>query len=75
MQLIRGIETSHARQAIVASIALLARHLDIVVIAEGIESGTELQILRATGINLFQGFYFAKPLVGRLPVLDVALAA
>lgn len=75
MQLIRGIQTSYARQAIVASIVLLARQLDVAVIAEGIETETELRILRATGINLFQGFYFARPLVGRLPMVALAHAA
>lgn len=75
MQLIRGIESSHARQAIVAAITILARQLDVAVIAEGIEAETEMRILQATGINLFQGYFFARPAVEKLPDVQVSLAA
>jgi len=44
--------------------------MDLIVLAEGIESADELQVLRAAGINLFQGFYFAKPMIGELPVIS-----
>lgn len=61
MALLRGIDTSQARQAIVAGIAGIARALDIEVIAEGVETDAELTVLRATGIRLFQGYLFARP--------------
>lgn len=75
MELIRGIATSPARQAIVASLAGLARQLDIQVIAEGVETEAELTVLRSAGLRLFQGYLFARPSLERLPGLEFALAA
>jgi len=73
MDLIRGIAASPARQAIIACLMMLARTLDMMVIAEGIETEAELLTLRAAGIRLFQGYLFAKPALARLP--DVSFAA
>jgi EAL domain-containing protein (putative c-di-GMP-specific phosphodiesterase class I) len=67
MELIRGIADSAARQAIVAGILLMARTLDITIIAEGIETEAELATLRSAGISLFQGFLFARPAIETLP--------
>jgi EAL domain-containing protein (putative c-di-GMP-specific phosphodiesterase class I) len=67
MEIIRGIADSAARQAIIAGILTMARALDITVIAEGIETQAELWALRDAGIELFQGFLFARPAVERLP--------
>ena len=61
MALLRGIDASQAKQAIVAGIAGIARTLDITLIAEGVETEQELTVLRATGIRLFQGYLFARP--------------
>ena len=71
MELLRDIHLSRARQAIVAGIVGIARTLDIEVLAEGVESEMELTVLRASGISLFQGYYFAKPCLMGLP--DVAV--
>jgi EAL domain-containing protein (putative c-di-GMP-specific phosphodiesterase class I) len=67
MKLIRGIDTSRARQVIVASMATAARELGITVLAEGIETEAEFAVLKAAGIDLFQGYYFAKPAFEALP--------
>jgi len=67
MELLRDIHLSRAKQAIVAGIASMARELDIKVLAEGVESEAELTVLRAAGIDLFQGYYFAKPGFMSLP--------
>jgi EAL domain-containing protein (putative c-di-GMP-specific phosphodiesterase class I) len=61
MELLRGVDGSTARQAIIAGIVTIARQLGITVLAEGVETEAELTTLRAAGITLFQGFYFAKP--------------
>jgi EAL domain-containing protein (putative c-di-GMP-specific phosphodiesterase class I) len=36
-------------------------------LAEGVENEQELTVLRAAGISLFQGYYFAKPALMSLP--------
>ncbi|QQR40259.1 EAL domain-containing protein [Devosia rhizoryzae] len=61
MELLRGVDSSPARQAIIAGIVGIARQLDIVVLAEGVETEAEMMTLKAAGIALFQGYYFAKP--------------
>ncbi len=70
MELIRGIQDSAARQAIIAGILVMARALDITIIAEGIETEAELAPLRSAGINLFQGFLFARPAIESLPAVS-----
>lgn len=75
MGLLRGIDTSPARQAIVAGIAGIARALDIEVIAEGVETEAELTVLRATGIRLFQGYLFARPAFQALPSVPMLTTA
>ncbi|MCB5272678.1 Blue light- and temperature-regulated antirepressor BluF [Arthrobacter sp. SO5] len=67
MKLIRGIDTSPARQAVVAGIVGIARELDITVLAEGIETEEEFLVLKDAGIRLFQGYWFAKPAFEELP--------
>jgi EAL domain-containing protein (putative c-di-GMP-specific phosphodiesterase class I) len=61
MGLIRHIDQNKGRQAIVKGIVQVCNELEIKVIAEGIETYEELSILQSFGIELFQGFYFAKP--------------
>lgn len=75
MELLRNVDTSAARQAIVAGIVGISRQLDIKVLAEGVESEAELMTLRAAGIALFQGYYFAKPRVETFEEPAMLLAA
>ncbi|SFM95885.1 EAL domain-containing protein [Methylobacterium pseudosasicola] len=67
MELIRGIADSPQRQTIVAGVVVIAERLNIAVIAEGVETEAELASLRSLGIDLFQGYLFAKPTTARLP--------
>lgn len=43
-----------------------ASMLNMFVVAEGGERPEEVEFLRNQGIRLFQGFLFAKPVIGRL---------
>jgi len=61
MDLIRGVHNSPARQAIIRGIVEIARVMGITVLAEGVEERAEVATLHEAGINLFQGYYFAKP--------------
>ncbi|MEE3717114.1 EAL domain-containing protein [Tumidithrix elongata RA019] len=61
MALIRGIDQNKSRQAIVKGILQVCKELSITTIAEGVETYEELAILQTFGIELFQGYYFAKP--------------
>jgi EAL domain-containing protein (putative c-di-GMP-specific phosphodiesterase class I) len=61
MGLVRDIDTSKARQAIVKGVMAMCADLGIRVLAEGIETPAERDFLRAAGVRLMQGYLFAKP--------------
>jgi diguanylate cyclase (GGDEF)-like protein/PAS domain S-box-containing protein len=58
---VRDIATDPSDHAIVSAIVAMARSLNIQVVAEGIETWQQLEILRNMGCALAQGFLFAKP--------------
>ncbi|GAB4257349.1 MAG: EAL domain-containing protein [Methylomicrobium sp.] len=70
MALIRNIDQNRPRQAIVKAILQLCRDLSIEPIAEGVETARELDVLQSLGIELFQGYYFAKPAFEALAEVD-----
>lgn len=70
MALVRDIDTSASRQAIVRGIMLVADQLSTDVIAEGVETVAELECLRSMGIDLFQGFLFARPAFEAIAEVD-----
>ncbi len=70
MGLIRDIDSSLTRQAVVRSIVNFCRELSIRPVAEGIETQAELNVLKDMGIKLFQGYLIAKPAFQSLPEID-----
>jgi diguanylate cyclase (GGDEF)-like protein/PAS domain S-box-containing protein len=58
---VRDIATDPSDHAIVSAIVAMARSLNIQVVAEGIETWQQLEILRNMGCTFAQGFLFAKP--------------
>ena len=75
MELLRGVDGSRSRQAIVTGLMRIATDLGVQVIAEGVETAAEYEILTAIGVRLFQGYYFGRPHVGSLDSKDVGQAA
>lgn len=71
MALVRGIDTSPSRRAIVAGVVQMATALDVGCIAEGIETEEELQTLQALGIRLCQGYLIARPETEALPSFSI----
>ena len=59
---IRNMENSERDVQLVALILGIARNLKIPVIAEGVETETQLQMLRDLGCTLVQGYYLSRPL-------------
>lgn len=66
MALIRGIDRSPARRAIVAGVVSMCGELAIDVIAEGIETREEARCLSDIGIRLMQGYWLGRPLFERV---------
>jgi EAL domain-containing protein (putative c-di-GMP-specific phosphodiesterase class I)/CheY-like chemotaxis protein len=64
MSLIRGLDKCFRKRAIVRSIlAVCARDLDTRVVCEGVETSEELAALAELGVDLLQGYLFARPAV------------
>jgi EAL domain-containing protein (putative c-di-GMP-specific phosphodiesterase class I) len=62
MRLIQGIHHApEAHRKMVGSLVRLVSDLNIVPLAEGIESPPEAEVCRALEFRLFQGFYFGRP--------------
>ncbi|MCW3149748.1 EAL domain-containing protein [Stutzerimonas stutzeri] len=70
MDLIRGIDGSRSRQAIVRGVTAMCRELGITLIAEGVETHDEYLCLADQGIELMQGYLFCKPLFGACASAD-----
>jgi EAL domain-containing protein (putative c-di-GMP-specific phosphodiesterase class I) len=68
MDLIRDIDQHLPRQQIVEAMVGLCRRMDIMLIVEGIETEAELAVLRDLGIRYVQGYLFARPELGQLPL-------
>jgi EAL domain-containing protein (putative c-di-GMP-specific phosphodiesterase class I) len=70
MDLVRDIDRHVPKQVIVKAIVAMCRELGVTVLAEGIETPAERDFLRASGVNLMQGYLFAKPAfeaLGKIP--------
>jgi EAL domain-containing protein (putative c-di-GMP-specific phosphodiesterase class I) len=59
--LVRGIDTDRARQALVAGLVHFALQARISLIAEGIETPAEFDMLKSLGVKFGQGFLLARP--------------
>ena len=59
---VSNISKSRENQQIVDAIISLAKTFKLSLIAEGVETGVELDYLKQSGIEDIQGFYFAEPL-------------
>ena len=61
-EFVRGIDEGRQGVAIVTAIIELAHGLGLQVIAEGVETERQLELLSARGCDLFQGYLAAAPL-------------
>lgn len=70
MRLIRDIHKDTNRQIIIRNVLAMLRELNITALAEGIEVIEEMEWLRDSGVELMQGYLFAKPAFEQLPEVD-----
>ena len=61
MSLVRDVHLFPKRRRLVESMTSLCRDLEILVVAEGVETAEELECLRGVGCDLFQGYLLARP--------------
>ena len=60
-ELICGIDHEPEKQANVEKLVLKFHEDDILVVAEGVEEKEEFECLVGLGVDLFQGYYLARP--------------
>jgi EAL domain-containing protein (putative c-di-GMP-specific phosphodiesterase class I) len=68
--LVDGIRSSAAQITVVEALVLVARRLDARVIAEGVETLSDLVTLSALGVNYVQGWAVGLPAAELTPVTD-----
>lgn len=59
--IVRDIDVDENKQQIVKNIVEYAHERNMKIIAEGIETGTEMKELLELGVDLLQGYYLARP--------------
>jgi PAS domain S-box-containing protein len=59
--LLTGISCDPAKRAVVNAVSSLAREIGAAAVAEGVETGEEVTTALSLGVQLFQGFHFARP--------------
>ncbi len=50
-----------SKQAIISNIIMIAKSLNMEVVAEGVETKEQIDFLTSRGCTIMQGFYYAKP--------------
>jgi EAL domain-containing protein (putative c-di-GMP-specific phosphodiesterase class I) len=68
--LVGNIQDDEIKQSVLCGIKQICDRLKIEIVAEGVETAGEYHWLREAGINIFQGYFFARPAFEALP--DVA---
>ena len=58
---VRDLNRGSEDRAVVAALVSLAEEMDLMVVAEGVESEDQLAQLRELGCDYAQGFWFARP--------------
>lgn len=59
--LVTKIEDDSGSMALTAALVRFAEQTGSVIIAEGVETGTELEILSSLGVEIMQGYLFGRP--------------
>lgn len=60
-KLISGLFSPQSTNKITSAIISMAKNLDIKVVAKGIETAEQAEFIKECGGNLYQGYYFGKP--------------
>ncbi|WP_246799174.1 putative bifunctional diguanylate cyclase/phosphodiesterase [Rhizobium leguminosarum] len=61
-KLVKPLASSNSQRKLISSVVDIARSMDIGVVAEGVETFEQIEILRALGCSTLQGFRLAKPM-------------
>lgn len=59
---VRNVSSDHFDQSIVEALVHLSKSIGYLLVAEGVETREQLDVVAKLGCHLIQGYYFAKPL-------------
>lgn len=62
LHFLRNSEDSERSRKILKALMILSKELDMPAISEGVETQEQVDFLKGIGCNLFQGYFFAKPM-------------
>ncbi len=75
ISIIRDVHKSLDKQNLLENLISYAKKRDIIVLAEGVEKIEEINVLLNFGVDLFQGYFFAKPSFAAQPIQKDKLQA
>lgn len=52
----------HSKKAIISNIIAIATHLNMEVVAEGVETPEQIELLKSLGCRVMQGYYYGRPM-------------
>jgi EAL domain-containing protein (putative c-di-GMP-specific phosphodiesterase class I)/DNA-binding NarL/FixJ family response regulator len=61
VSLTRGIDKDRARKAMAVGLVSFASEMELAIVAEGIETRRELEMLRSLGVEYGQGYFLGRP--------------
>jgi EAL domain-containing protein (putative c-di-GMP-specific phosphodiesterase class I)/CheY-like chemotaxis protein len=61
MALVRGVDAQPIKRRLIGSMVQLCKELGILVVAEGVETEAERDVLKELGSDLLQGYLFGRP--------------
>jgi len=68
MSLVRGVDRSTVKQKILRNLVNMLDDLGVRALCEGIETQAECDVVADMGVELVQGYLFAKPQIDALPI-------
>ncbi|UTC67703.1 MULTISPECIES: EAL domain-containing protein [unclassified Treponema] len=70
MSIVRDVHKSLDKQNVLENLVSYAKKRDIIILAEGVETIDEIDVLLRFGVDLFQGYFFAKPSFDIVPISE-----
>ena len=68
MSIVRDVHKSIDKQNMLENLVSYAKKRNIIILAEGVETIEEVDVLLRFGVDLFQGYFFAKPSFDITPI-------
>ena len=62
MKFVRNLEHSATDRRLVKLVLDIAKYLNVKIVAEGVETETQMQFMKKNGCDLVQGYYFSRPI-------------